>query len=417
MLNSGKVVDFTIKQLLDCGAHFGHRTNYWNPKMARYIYGIRNNTHVFDLQKTAYKMNDALFAIKKVASQNGKILFVGTKKQAQESIANHAKRCGQFYVNHRWLGGMLTNWKTISESLKTLSRYEELLEDPNLDITKKERLNLDKKRMKLDRVLGGIRTLGGKPDLLFVMDCRSESLAVLEARKLGIPVVGVVDSNTDPDNIDHIIPANDDAAKAIEFYCYLASEAALKGLELSLDKSGAQLSAEELIKLHQDQQKAKAQSAKDAKGKATTSKGAKKKATNKSDVKIESKNPASKVESPELNFDIARSEEKKATTDDKKESLVEKAEVTKISDISAKDAKSKSSDAKKVNAASATKTDDSSEKEASKKASGTADNGKGDVKTGDAPSKAARKAESMDAIQKDDASSKKEKVKSSTEKS
>lgn len=252
MSNSSKVVDFTIKQLLDCGAHFGHRTNYWNPKMSRYIYGVRNNTHIFNLQETAYKLNDALNVIRKVASQNGKILFVGTKKQAQDPIAAHAKRCGQFYVNHRWLGGMMTNWNTISASIKTLAGHEEMLESANIDITKKERLNIEKKRDKLENVLGGIRTLNGRPDLLFVVDCRNESIAVTEAKKLGIPVVGVVDSNTDPDAIDYVIPANDDASKAIEFYCYLASEAALKGLELSLNKAGAQLSAEELIKLHQD---------------------------------------------------------------------------------------------------------------------------------------------------------------------
>lgn len=250
-MKNNKVVDFSIKQLLDCGVHFGHRTNYWSPKMLPFIYGSRNNTHIFDLGQTARYLNKALEKIKEVASQNGKILFVGTKKQAQNSIATHAKRCGQYYVNYRWLGGMMTNWYTISASLKTLENYEELLANENLDITKKERLTIDKKKEKLDNVLGGIRTLGGKPDLLVVIDCRNESLAVKEANKLGIPVVGVVDSNTNPEGVDYVIPGNDDAAKAIELYCYLVSEAILKGMEESLSESGAKLSAEEVVQLHQ----------------------------------------------------------------------------------------------------------------------------------------------------------------------
>lgn len=249
-----KIVDFSIKQLLDSGVHFGHRTNYWNPKMSKFIYGIRNNTHIFNLQETALRLNHALAVIKKVASMNGKILFVGTKKQAQDAVASSAKRCGQYYVNYRWLGGMLTNWNTVSASLKTLLEYEELLNNPNLDITKKERLSVEKKRLKLENALGGIKNLGGKPDLIFVIDCRNELLAVKEANKLGIPVVGIVDSNTNPDGIDYIIPGNDDATKAIELYCYLASEAALQGLAESLSRAGADVSPEEALKVANTQQ-------------------------------------------------------------------------------------------------------------------------------------------------------------------
>lgn len=322
MSNTGKVVEFTVKQLLDCGAHFGHRTNYWNPKMSRYIYGVRNNTHIFNLKETALRMNEALGAIKRVASQNGKILFVGTKKQAQDSIASNANRCGQFYVNHRWLGGMMTNWNTISDSIKTLSGYDELLENQTLVITKKERLNIEKKRDKLQNVLGGIRTLGGRPDLLFVMDCRNESLAVTEAKKLGIPVVGVVDSNTDPDNIDYVIPANDDASKAIEFYCYLASEAALKGLELSLNKAGAQLSAEELIKLHQESQK-------NAKANNEKGKGKKGAVASKGEKKVSGQSKAEKV-SKDTSVSTVQSEQKestKATKPDASKGTKDKVEV------------------------------------------------------------------------------------------
>ncbi len=281
-MSSAKVVEFTIKQLLESGAHFGHRTNYWNPKMAQYIYGTKDKVHIIDLRATAIMLNRALGALKQAAANNGRILFVGTKKQASDVIAEQAKRCGQYYVNYRWLGGMMTNWTTISASIKTLEHYEEMLGNENLNITKKERLELERKYTKLLRVLGGIRNLGGKPDLIFVIDSRRESLAMQEARKLGIPVVAIVDTNANPDNIDYVVPGNDDARKAIELYTTLASEAVLKGIGESLQKSGADLSVmstEEVIKLNQESKAAKA----DKKAEHSDAKTAAKKPAKKAD--------------------------------------------------------------------------------------------------------------------------------------
>lgn len=230
--------NFTMRDLLNAGVHFGHRKNFWNPKMAKYIYGTRNSIHIIDLQQTVPLLNNALNILKDIASKNGKILFVGTKKQASELVAEHAIRCGQFYVNHRWLGGMLTNWPTVSASINTLKKYEEMLADTNSYLNKKEKLDIDRKRIKLDKVLGGIRNMGGKPDAIFIIDTRQESLAVAEANKLGIPIIAVVDSNCSPKGIDHVIPGNDDARKSIELYMKLTSEAVLLGMEEGLASAG-----------------------------------------------------------------------------------------------------------------------------------------------------------------------------------
>ncbi len=240
------MISFSIRDLLEAGIHFGHRKNFWNPKMAEYIHGVRNGIHIIDLDKTHRFMKEALQRMKDVASKNGKILFVGTKKQASDIIAAQAKRCGQYYVNYRWLGGMLTNWSTVSNSIKTLKKYEDRLANPNIDLTKKERLDLERKRQKLDDVLGGIRNMGGRPDLIFVIDTNMEKLAITEARSLGIPVIGVVDTNSNPDSVNYIIPGNDDARKAIEFYTSFASEAILAGLQESLSNSGVDLGSIEI---------------------------------------------------------------------------------------------------------------------------------------------------------------------------
>jgi small subunit ribosomal protein S2 len=236
-------INITISELLEAGVHFGHRKNYWNPKMAPYLYGVRNGVHIIDLQQTAPMMFNALTALRKIAAKNGRILFVGTKKQASDLTAEAAKRCGQYYVNHRWLGGMLTNWSTVSASIKTLEEYESRLADENIILTKKERISLQRQKEKLEKALGGIRNMGGKPDALFVIDVNNESLAVQEAKKLGITVVAVVDSNCNPDNIDYIIPGNDDARKAIEIYTKYASDAILYGVQDSLSKSGIDISS------------------------------------------------------------------------------------------------------------------------------------------------------------------------------
>ncbi len=241
------MTNFTMRELLEAGVHYGHRKKSWNPKMAKFIYGVRNGIHIIDLGQTVPLLKAALEVLKDTACKNGRILFVGTKKQASEVIASEATRCGQYFVNHRWLGGMLTNWATVSASIKTLQKYEELLENPDISLTKKEKLDLDRKRIKLNNALGGIRNMGGRPDLLFVIDTNLESLAITEARKLGVPIVAIIDTNSNPDNIDHVIPGNDDARKAIDLYTRLAADAILSGIQVSLSDSGIDIGAEEVI--------------------------------------------------------------------------------------------------------------------------------------------------------------------------
>jgi small subunit ribosomal protein S2 len=228
----------TMVQLLEAGAHYGHRTNSWNPKMAPYIYGTRNKIHIIDLGQTAPMLENALQALKQVAAQGGRILFVGTKPQASEAVAEAAQRCGQYFVNHRWLGGMMTNWNTVSASIKTLENREKMLADEESGFTKKEILDLSRKRDKLEMVLGGIRNMGGMPNMLFVIDARREHLAIKEANKLGIPVVSIVDTNSSPEGVDYLVPANDDARKAISLYCEMAADAILEGLQESLLHDG-----------------------------------------------------------------------------------------------------------------------------------------------------------------------------------
>ena len=213
--------EFSMRQLLEAGVHFGHQTRRWNPKMRPYLFGARNGVHVIDLEQTVPLLHQSLVALRDVAAGGGRILFVGTKRQASRPIAETAKRCGQYYVNHRWLGGMLTNWKAISGSIKTLADLEATLADESAGLTKKEMLQLVRRRNKLDLALGGIRDMGGVPDMLVVIDTNKEDIAILEARKLGIPVVAIIDSNCDPDLITHPIPGNDDAIRAINLYCDL----------------------------------------------------------------------------------------------------------------------------------------------------------------------------------------------------
>ena len=233
--------EFTMRQLLEAGVHFGHQTRRWNPKMGPYIFGVRNSVHILDLQQTVPMFHQALMALRDVAAGGGRILFVGTKRQASEPVAEAARRSGQYYVNHRWLGGMMTNWKAVSGSIKTLINLEEQLADENLGLTKKEILQLTRKHDKLDRALGGIKDMGGVPDILVVIDTNKEDIAVLEARKLGIPVVAVVDSNCDPELITYPIPGNDDAIRAVSFYCDLFSRAIIDGLQQELAASGADI--------------------------------------------------------------------------------------------------------------------------------------------------------------------------------
>jgi small subunit ribosomal protein S2 len=221
---------FTMRQLFEAGVHFGHHVRRWNPKMEQYLFGVRNSTHIIDLEQTVPLLYRALEAIKTNAAQGGRILLVGTKRQASSVIADSAKRCGQYYINHRWLGGTLTNWQTVSKSIKSLRDIEDKLASPS-GFTKKEQLGLDRNRNKFDLSLGGIREMGGLPDLLFVIDTNKEATAVKEANKLGIPVVAILDSNSNPDGITYPIPGNDDSGRAVALYGDLVAGAVLAGIQ------------------------------------------------------------------------------------------------------------------------------------------------------------------------------------------
>ena len=237
--------EFTMRQLLEAGVHFGHHTKRWNPKMSPYIFGVRNGVHIIDLQQTMPMLYAALSAIREVTAAGGRILFVGTKRQASELIADAAGRCGQYFVNHRWLGGTLTNWKTITASIQRLRDLDETLDTEESGLTKKELLGLTREREKLQRALGGIKEMGGLPDILFVVDTNKESIAIKEAKKLNIPVVGIIDSNSDPDGISYAIPGNDDAIRSIALYCDLVSRAVLDGLQQEAIASGSDIGESE----------------------------------------------------------------------------------------------------------------------------------------------------------------------------
>ncbi|MBT6096022.1 MAG: 30S ribosomal protein S2 [Rhodospirillaceae bacterium] len=234
---------FTMRQLLEAGVHFGHSTRRWNPKMSQYIFGERNNVHIIDLQQTVPMLHQALEAVRGTVARGGRVLFVGTKRQASGKVADAAKRCGQYYVNHRWLGGMMTNWRTISNSIKRLRELDDKLSGETEGLTKKEVLNLTRERDKLERALGGIKEMGGLPDILFVIDTNKEDIAVAEANKLGIPVIGIIDSNSNPKGISFPVPGNDDALRAINLYCDLVAGAVFAGLQNEVTASGGDLGA------------------------------------------------------------------------------------------------------------------------------------------------------------------------------
>jgi small subunit ribosomal protein S2 len=236
---------FNMRQLLEAGVHFGHQSHRWNPKMAPFIYGARNNIHIIDLTQTTPMLHQALVKVSDTVAGGGRVLFVATKRQASSSIADSAKRSAQYFINHRWLGGTLTNWKTISQSIRRLRQLDDILADPQ-GRTKKEVLNVTREREKLNQALGGIKDMGGTPDLLFVIDTNKESIAIKEAKKLHIPIVAIVDTNCDPDGIDYPIPGNDDAGRAITLYCDLVARAALDGLERSQSAAGVDVGASEV---------------------------------------------------------------------------------------------------------------------------------------------------------------------------
>jgi small subunit ribosomal protein S2 len=235
--------DFSMRQLLEAGVHFGHQTHRWNPKMEKFLFGDRNNIHIIDLAQSVPLLHQALVTVRDVVAGGGRVLFVGTKRQASDPVAHAAKQCAQYYINHRWLGGMLTNWKTISHSIRRLRELDDVLAGEARGLTKKEVLNLTRERDKLERAIGGIKDMGGLPDLIFVIDTNKEEIAIQEARKLGIPVVAVLDSNSNPDGIAYPIPGNDDASRAISLYCDLISRAVIDGISQSQGAAGIDIGA------------------------------------------------------------------------------------------------------------------------------------------------------------------------------
>jgi len=238
--------EFSMRQLLEAGVHFGHQTHRWNPKMKPYIFGDRNGIHIVDLSQTVPLLHQALVKIRDVVAGGGRVLFVGTKRQAQSPIAEAAQRCAQYYMNVRWLGGTLTNWETISDSIRRLKDFEERLSAASSGFTKKELLDLTRQRDKLNASLGGIREMGGLPDIMFLIDVKKEAIAIKEAKKLGIPVVAVVDTNCSPDDVDYVIPGNDDASRAIGLYCNLAADAVIDGIGEGQAAMGVDLGEKEV---------------------------------------------------------------------------------------------------------------------------------------------------------------------------
>jgi small subunit ribosomal protein S2 len=234
-----------MRQLLEAGVHFGHQTHRWNPKMRNYIYGSRNGIHIIDLSQTVPLLHQALVTVRDTVAKGGRVLFVGTKRSASEQVAESAKRSAQYYVNSRWLGGTLTNWKTISNSIKTLRQVDETLGKENSGLTKRELLELTRSKEKLDKALGGIKDMGGTPDLVFVIDTNKEQIAIKEANRLGIPVIAVIDTNSDPAGVSFPIPGNDDAGRAVALYCDLVSRACIEGISLAQSGSGVDIGAAE----------------------------------------------------------------------------------------------------------------------------------------------------------------------------
>ena len=235
--------EFSMRSLLEAGAHFGHQTHRWNPKMERYIFGSRSNIHIIDLSQSIPLLHQALVAVRDVAAKGGRVLFVGTKRQASDPVAEAAKRCAQYYMNNRWLGGTLTNWRTVSGSIARLRELETLLDGGGDGRVKKELLNLQRERDKLELSLGGIKDMGSIPDIIFVIDTNKEAIAILEARKLNIPIIAILDTNSDPEGITYPIPGNDDAARAIQTYCDLIADAVLDGLAAGQSAAGVDLGA------------------------------------------------------------------------------------------------------------------------------------------------------------------------------
>jgi small subunit ribosomal protein S2 len=237
--------DFNMRQLLEAGVHFGHQTHRWNPRMAPYIYGARSGIHIMDLAQTVPLLHQALVQVRDVVAGGGRVLFVGTKRQAQEPIKDAARRSAQYFIASRWLGGTLTNWKTISNSIRRLRQLDELLGSESQGFTKRERLSLTRERDKLDRALGGIKDMGGLPDIMFVIDTNKEAIAIKEANRLAIPVIAILDSNCSPEGVTYPIPGNDDAGRALSLYCDLVARAVIEGISVGQSSAGMDIGAKE----------------------------------------------------------------------------------------------------------------------------------------------------------------------------
>ena len=348
--------DFSMRQLLEAGVHFGHQTHRWNPQMSPYIYGARNKVHIIDLSQTVPHLYRALEFVRTIVSGGGRVLFVGTKRQASGPLAESAKRSGQYYVNHRWLGGMLTNWQTISNSIKRLKSLDELLAQEDSGLTKKEQLQMSRQRDKLERSLGGIREMGGLPDVIFVIDTNREAIAIREANTLNIPVVAVLDTNCDPDGIAFPIPGNDDATRAIQLYCDLLADAVLDGLQAEQVGRGVDLGAQEAPSVDADVKAAE----------ETKPEEKKEEAKAKAEPAEKKENPAAKAkteekpgEKPEAVKTEAQEKPASKKTPAKKTAPAKKAAAVKKEDTAKKAPVKKTAAAKK---------DEAAEKPAAKKA-------------------------------------------------
>lgn len=334
---------FSMRELIDAGVHFGHKTRRWNPRMAPFIFGERNNVHIINLQHTVPMLHRALQAVRDTSAQNGRILFVGTKRQASDTIKEAAQRCGQYYVNHRWLGGMLTNWNTIQNSIRRLKKNEETLGDDMSGLTKKELLSLQRNTDKLELSLGGIRDMAGRPDLVFVIDTNREELAIQEAKKLGIPIVAIVDTNCSIDNIDFPIPGNDDAARAIKLYCQLISDAVLDGIQASLDEAPEAeevMMAEEIV-VEEAVEEGKTKSIATSK-KAAYAEAAKKAAKKKEATKV-AEEAKTESDAKEAKADDAKAEEKPKKAKAKTAKAEKAPAKAKATEVEAEEAKKEAS--------------------------------------------------------------------------
>ncbi len=329
---------FSMRELIEAGVHFGHKTKRWNPAMAPYIYGARNDTHIIDLGQTVPMLHRALKAARDTAANNGKILFVGTKRQASDIVAEAAASCGQYYINQRWLGGLLTNWETIQGSIKRLRKLEQQLEGEAIGLTKKEILGLSRQRDKLEKSLGGIKDMGGQPDLMFIIDTCKEDLAIKEAQKLGIPTIAIVDTNAEIEGITYPIPGNDDATRAIRLYCQLIADAISDGRQQAPQPAPVAKLQPEPEAAPKEKQADKAEKADEEpkKAKSTTKKGAMAEAGKKAAAKSEPAKEDKKAEAVE--------EKPKKAPAKKAAAKKDKADAKADTKASAKEAKAASSD-------------------------------------------------------------------------